>query len=510
MKPKTSLFFRRIASVRAALFFTILAGVLQGCNLLDPSQVNNPQITATSLAENSTGGAAGLLVGLQRRFSNAVAVSCTLTETTSDNYANTTSFVSENLANPRLIVQTDLTLNSTDPAGATGGGGIYYQLQRAKALADFGLLTVVPADAQVTPAQVAEIRWYRAMALIVLAENFSAFPITDQGQVITSKDAFTEAVKELQTALALLPATGEVVNRCRLALARAYRMLGDKTNAAKFATDLLAAAPNYLYLAQFDNNSALLTSDFATMTVIRTDNNFQPLPRLDFLDPKYSRQDAPIPVLKAEEAHLILAEIALSNGDAAGARAAMTKASTLARSRNKSLPVPYSPTDTLYVDKDNRRGIRPNNSGTVVRADANSPYIPGLVQRRSGSTVNLYPISFTNQTADSIAALASQAASEHVYMLYLLRQHIFFGEARRMSDLGIRLPVMLRESETNPNQPVGSPGTLVIVPDYIPQGDELDRYSPAPVGTATQVTILWDMNRVLTSNIKKVSPLSGF
>jgi hypothetical protein len=71
-----------------------------------------------------------------------------------------------------------------------------------------------------------------------------------------------------------------------------------------------------------------------------------------------------------------------------------------------------------------------------------------------------------------------------------------------MSDLGIRLPVMQRQIEGNPNMPPGSPGTRVIVPDYIPPGAELDAFTIN--AAANLVTVQHDMNFILADN--KVSP----
>lgn len=500
---------RMIATSLAAFLGGMSLVVIAGCALINPADVKNPQITQTSLEENATGGAGGLLSGIRRRFAIAVANNSALTELVSDNYDNTTSFVSAELDSPRLISSQDLSLNSlTSVTGSQASN--YLQLQRTHALCVFGINSVIPADAQVTPAQIAEIRWHKGMALLMLSEGFSVFPIEEGGKGVTASDARKVAIQDFTKALELIGTSTvasnvAIANACRLALARLYRLEGDKTTSAQFARDLLTRSVNYVNGSLYD--AAQWTNDMATNVIFRTDNNFQPNPRLDFLDPKFTNltipanNDATIPVLKAEEAHLILAEIALSNNNLAEARQSMAAAATLARTR---------PSGT-YTDRDNRRGNRPVLATVTVRADANSPYVANLVQRRNNAPVMAYPISFTNQTADSVNALDGKSLADHVYMLYLLRQHIFFGEGRRMTDLGIRLPVMQRQIETNVNMAVGSPGTTVTVPDYIPPGDEMDRFSPFPVVAATtQVTMQWDMNKVIATNIKRVSPFSGF
>lgn len=466
----------------------------------NPANVTNPQITEQNLLANADGGSAGLIQGLRRRFANAVSVTCTITELASDDYKNTTSFVSAELDAPRGISQADLTLNLV-------GTGAYFQLLQTHALADFGLKVVAVKDKFTTEAQKAEMRLYKGLAILMLSENWTAFPLEDQGSPLTAAAARKLAIEQFTTAFAAvgqstIATDRNIANACRAALARAYRMEGDKTNAEKFAKDLLAAAPTYLFQAQFD--VVQWKSDYTQHMYVRSDNNFQPLPRCDFLDPKYTTEDAPIPVLKAEEMHLILAEIALSNNSLDAARKSMADAATLARSR----------VAITYTDRDNRKSNRPGAFATVmsVRADANSPYVNGLVQPRNNRSVTAYPTSFTNQTADSINSLSTADRTAHIGMLYLLRQHIFWSEARRMSDLGIRLPVSQRQSQTNKNFPENTgPGCSVLVPAYIPASDEMDRFTPAVItATTTQVTCLWDMNKILAANIRSVSPFTGF
>ena len=71
--------------------------------------------------------------------------------------------------------------------------------------------------------------------------------------------------------------------------------------------------------------------------------------------------------------------------------------------------------------------------------------------------------------------------------------------------------MMRREIDQNPNIDDGSPGTVAIVPAYIPQTPRyaMDIYSPVEIydGTGpdaqllvTEVTMFVDMNRVLVRN----------
>ncbi len=467
-------------------FFAIVAVIMfafNACELVDPTNVTNPEITDDALRENANGGTAALITGLRREFSDAIR-SAHIIDVVSDNYFNTASFISNNLDRPSSVTPLDLTLP-----------GVYHAQLELIALADFGLSTIIPSDKQATNDQIAEAHFYNGMALVLLAENFSAFPIKELGPTVTSRQAATLAVDEFKTAFGLTANANMRIN-CKLALARAYRLAGDKANAAAEAQAALAlpSAANYVFNAQYD--AAQLTNTPVGRVVSVAD--LQPLPRLDFLDPKYTITSTPIPCLKAEEAHLIIAEVALVNGDLAGARTAMANAVTLVLSR----PV------TNFNDRDNRLN-RPNDPNWTVKASPTAPAIPGLIQKRGGGTagtqVKLYAISGTSLTVAAINALAAANATEHYRLLYLLRQEIFFLEARRMSDLGIRLPVTDRQIQTNPNVAAAAVGKGVIVPNYIPTGGtELDKFTVD--ATAGVVTIAHDMNRLIAENIQQVSP----
>ncbi len=71
-----------------------------------------------------------------------------------------------------------------------------------------------------------------------------------------------------------------------------------------------------------------------------------------------------------------------------------------------------------------------------------------------------------------------------------------------MSDLGIRLPVMQREIDTNTRLNPGDPGTVAQVPAYIPADDGLDSFTISGDNTIIAV----DINLVLADN--RVSPFT--
>jgi hypothetical protein len=493
-------------TVKSRVFITFLIVmtfvVLPGCDLIDASKVTNPSITDDNLRQNATGGTVSVVSGVRRQLAVVVGIQSLVGDLVSDNLDNRASFYDNTLNFPRIITPTSFTYDAC-----------YLGMLTLNALADFGLTVIVPIDKTVTNDQIAEIHFYKGMALLLLGENYSKFPIVENGPPVASKDAIGLAVTEFNTALPLIGAASAATQamraNCYLGLARAYRMLGNKAAAQTAATSALAVAASgtftggatYIFNSAEDNANGP-TSTLLAALVTRASNDIQPNPRLDFLDPKLTVNTQPMPVMKAEEAHLILAEVALANGDLAGARTSMTNAVTLALSRGK----------TSFKDNDTRVG-RPNNSAmTVFTDDAHTyPAISGLIVARSGATVNVPTISWTSQTAASIAALASLPTGsgpntqrfEHIRILYLLRQEIFFGEGRRMTDLGVRLPVPKRQLDGNASI-IGSGGDVVVVPTYIPPSDEWRAFSIS----GTVVTVKWDLNKEVATNINTVSPFA--
>ncbi len=485
---------KKLSRSKYLALLLMLSVAISSC-YLDPTGVENPSVTEESLLANPKGATTTLINGLRRQFAFALGATIITTDIVSDNIDHVFVTLSPLIDDPRAITPLDLTINTT------GSTGCYFNLQRLKALADFGLTQLVPNDPDATTGQIAEIRTCKGMALLMLAENFTHFPLTELGQPVPAAVALDSAIAEFNAVRTLDPAREQ---QMRIALARAFRLKGDKAQARANAQAVnLTTASSSILSVSF--TEGILDNDVQAYAFLRTSEDLQPLPRLDFLDPKYPYRDTPLQALKPEEAPLILAEIAISDNDLAEARAQMRAAIALALSRP---PVRNRVTgDTLINDPDRRRRGRPNNSAFRVRATDNpargdTTARAGLILRRSGSPVPIYNISRTSIRNSDIDALPPTDVRAHLRMLYLLRQEIFFLEGRRMSDLGIRLPVMQRQIEGNPNMPPGSPGTKVVVPDYIPPGTELDAFTIN--AAANLVTVRHDMNFILADN--KVSP----
>lgn len=463
--------------VRMLILLSVLS--FGACELVDPSQVENPSITEDNLLANATGGATALVTGLRRDFAVSFGNVAFIGDLVSDNLDNRTSFYENALDRPRTITPKSFSYGDT-----------YTVMLRVNALADFGMSIIIPNDRIATSEQIAEVRFYKALALLILSENYSFFPIVDRGQPMAARDAIQLAIGEFKTALTLTNLNPMRTN-IRLGLARAYRLAGDKVNAAAEATAALAVTggSNYVFNSQYDQVN--ITAAVYTAMVGRSTHDIQPLPRLDFLDPKYTVQTVSVPALKSEEAHLILAEVAIADNNLLAAKTSLKNAITLANSR---------PTSS-WNDKDTRLN-RPNDAAMTVKADANAPARTGLIQKRGGtSMVTVYAVSRTSVTSAMIDGLTTR--NDHIYYLYLMRQEIFYLEGRRMSDLGIRLPVVQRQIDANPNITEGSPAATVVVPSFIPLDKEWKEFSIS----GTVVTIKFDMNKLIVDNISKVSPL---
>ncbi len=459
--------------------------IVGGCEFLDPTNVENPRTTEGDLAQAEEPTAA-LLPGLRAQFARTLSAVVSTTENVSDNYSIHGTGISKDFDDARNV--TPQVANGT----GTGGGGAYWNSQELRALADF-VLSIAASDDTATPEQIAEARFYRGLALVMLGENFSAAPIERDGQALTSDALIQAAVTEFQAA-----AVGAFATQANAGLARAYRWLGNGAQATAAAVAALSADPNFAFLREYD--TATLTNTPHAFLVTRALQEMQPLPRLDFLDPKFLSRDAGIAYAKAEEMHLIMAEAAFAGGNYTEGRDHLVNALITANLRGV----------TMYTDNDQRLNadlsIRPRSASIMIRADASSEFRGGLVLDRPDVSIPVPEISATSLNPDSIAAIAVTETQALWHALHLARQEILMLEGRRMADLGIRLPMMQREIDQNPTINTGDLGTVSIVPAYIPPGEEMDFFSPGSLYDAdenlvgTEVTINVDMNKVLATN----------
>jgi len=480
--------FSKWSVVLACLF---LASLLPQCGLQDVKDIENYQTTQENLEQGANGGTAAFMTGVMEYCAN-MADNCFLTlEAVSDNYDNTYVSYSQSIDTPREVLYLDINVGyAMDPT---------YEL---RSLADFTLNSVWPNDEEATAEQKAELYFYRGLATLVLGENWVAAAVEEGGVPKTPTELFQLALADFDAAIAASQHTG-FATRIAILKARVYRDLGDKTNALAQAELALTSGPGDYVFGQ-DYDSANNQNGLWLYTNSRSD--WQVLPRLDFLDTKYPTDNTPIPLVKMEEAHLIKAEVQLSNGDYTGAKQTLKDLIALVDTRPTST---YKCLNERYENKsfgiDNKR---PQNG--VVKFDSSSDPVAGLILPRLIDGVHLMvttpTVSGTHITADDIDAIGDTDGAEIYYHLYLMRQEIFIYEGRRLSDLGIRLPIMKLELETNPSVNIGDPESVAVVPTYIPPKDEMDWYSVTGTYPDLVVTMRHDVNKILMQN--KVSPFT--
>lgn len=467
-------------TLRTKPLAALLAGALSlsglaGCDLVDPTNVDNPALTDDAVL-GTPGPLSGFLAGLERQTSIVMNEFVPIAEIGSDNYDNTQSFFNSSFDNLDLRFQ-DSDIND-----------LLFELNRLRELSSYAYTTVLEADEDATDNQVAEAYYFHALANLYLGEVFVAAPDTADGTPVEPEVLIQAAIDDLDTALGLSSDAQKEVGY-RLLQARAYHALGDQANATALAREVLTSDADYVRFAEYgvDLNSVIEDAVFDRATF----DDLQPLPRLDFLDPKYNETtgEDDIAYLKAEEAYFILIEGELADGDVEGAKDFMQDLLGLVASR---------PTDSFSDQTEGRTqaspGSRPDSTNYVVRASAADPAREGLVLYRGGGSVTVPAVSGTSVTSDDVEALSSVEAA--VETLYLLRQEVFFGEGRRFLDLGIKLPLSENESISNPNVDAG-PLTTAVIPDPINAiRTQLDAFSI----DGDVVTIAVNVNRVLAQN----------
>lgn len=470
---------------KALLILTMAAAVFSGCSLIDPTDTTNQQTTEANLKEGADGAAKPFVKGIERRFLLLVDWLPMTSDVMSDNYDNITTYLGAEVDHPNLHED-----EITDS---------YNDVHDVRALADFTIETIIPNDRLATDEQKALAYFYRGMSFLISAENWTKVPIAADTQPINMRERLNRAISDFDRALQFEPTLATQIHIVR---ARAYRMLEDKTNAASAANAALGGSPDFLYNALYDEQS--ITNAGYEFALNRNIHDLQPLPRLDFLDPKFLGLTSPMPVAKMEEAHLILAEIKLSDGDFAGAKQSLANAITLAKSRPTDSFEDIDPRDRTDKTLDKL----PSALGTLVKASPSAPALPNLFIRARGAPnmVTIPTVSGSSLDPADVLALSTTTNAEKIELLrllYLTRQEIFFFEGRRSSDLGMRRSVSKTEKEQNstysdPDELNVLNGTTIYVPSYMPEGgsDVMDRFTVS----GNIITILYDMNQILADN----------
>jgi hypothetical protein len=472
LKKKETNTMKKNLILNTVLAFSIFAS----CDLIDATGVENPNLSLDA-AKNLPNPANAFVNGLQKQLAS-VANSCITTqELATDNYENVQTYFNQNVdAGTYRDIDTDFRRCQADIAGLR---------EQAK----YVIEEVIPIDANAQGGALeAEAHFFKGIANLYSGEIFTTLPNDALAPAVPPATHFNTAVADFKAALAIDATNVSYM----LASARANYNLGNQSVAVSDAKAAITADASGIYVRYilFD---AVNGPSNTLQNAVHDRGNFDdlvPLPRLDFLDPKFfdidGTTDSNIPLLKIEEAHLILAEAELADGDLPGAKAVMNDIVALANSR------PLSTVDDSNEGRNAEGSIdqRPNNTTYTVRASASDPFVADLVIERT-NTVKTPSISATSVTIADVAALNN--ATDALTVLYLLRQEIFFGEGRRMFDLGIRWPVAEREALINPN--IVASDRVATIPSYLPTIAEFDAFTV----NGTEVTIQHNLNKIIAT-----------
>jgi len=456
----------------------LITGGIAGFSACSLVEVENPNVTDESYL-GTTQSAQIWLNGMYRQLALTLNETVHFSEITSDNYYNNSS-LSNKVFDIPTILYTDLDVDNMQRA-----------IGRLSQMAEYGLNNVAPASRETTDSIKAEMNFLGGYAYLIGAELYSSLPISAGGPVATSSERLNKAIGYFKAADALQKNAAKK-QQYALALARAYYNLGDKTNAVAYASGVMNSSPMLLLQARFDGVNGV-SNIMQTYTFSSSTNTYAPLPRLDFLDPKYyhtgnaSTDQKPVAILKGEEAFLIMAEAALGNNNITESKAILKNLVNVVKQR------PVASVDGKLALRKGNRSDYPLTA-VNVKFDAESTAKGGYVLNRQAGNITVYTVSGTSVTAGVIDAATT--ADEVLYLLSLMRQEIFISEGRRTTDLGIRFPVSQVEQQNNPN--VTSVHTTAVIPSYIPGQLGLDDFTYDK--TAGVVTIKNDMNKILVRN----------
>lgn len=459
--------------IKNFLTATIACILLAGCAKDNPNITDEVYLTTTNVATT-------WLSGLKRQMALTMNQVIVNTELVSDNYFNNRTLSNKVFDIPQ-IDNFDLDVNNIQSA-----------IQRLREMSEYGLTTVADADKSTTPVQKAEMYFINAYAHVLSGELFTGLPGTAKGAVLSPAQHYAMAISSLDQAISLQTNATEKA-AYTLLKARVYYDLGDAAQARTFATAVMAT-PLLLKQQVFDGQNSA-SNDFQTYLFSSTTNEFAPLPRLDFLDPKYyntgtiALDQKPVSYLKGEEAYLILAEIQVSSNDLTGAKTTLKNLLTDVIAKR--------PVATFSDVKETRNGGNRNDyplTAVKVKFDDTDVERAGYVLDRKTANITISTISSTKVTAADIDAASTQDAL--LYLVYRIRQEVFISEGRRMTDLGIKFPVSQTEQLNNPNV---KPSDLIAqIPSFIPKNRGMDDFTN---NTASGVvTMKYDMNKVLVGN----------
>ncbi len=452
---------------RSAIILVVLF-LISGC-------VENPNVTEEVYLQNPN-AMQSWVVGLQRQLAITTNTVTINTAITSDNYFNNYSQYSK--------VFDRLQIDYFDP----DVNNLQADIQELREMAKYGLEIVLPADESATIEDEAYLYFCLGYANLLGGELFTGLPKSNKGEVQTGEELFQKALEYLDNAIAL-DTSSEMLLVYQLLKSRVYYHLGDRDNAMEIASSLINQ--EILYSVQFDGQNGV-SNEMQNATFDALPNRLAPLPRLDFLDPKYYSVGTPqtdqksVAIAKVEEAYLILAEGYLGQGELDAAKSSLIGLIEVVNNRS-----------ILIVDDsgETRNGGNRDDyplEAVPVKFSDQDELREGYVVNRQENDIPVYVISGTMVTEEDIRN--ANTINELLYLNYRLRQEIFISEGRRLTDLGIKFPISQTEQDNNPN--VDDEFTIAQIPSFIPE-ESIDDFEVADNGT---ITMSVDLNQLIVDN----------
>ncbi len=457
-------------TMKKLIIYIIIASALLSCNdLVDFKDVQNPNLAEENVLGQPNSSSLWL-TGMERQLSIVVNEIVINAEIASDNYVNTQTFYNQ------FLDALDVSNLDNDVED------LQFAIHRLRAMANNGIDRIGPADETYSPAIEAEYWFMMGMTSLWSGMYFKALPNEEAGVAVSSQDNLSAAISQFNTAIET-----NSVPEYHIALARTYYLMGNKAMAVASAEDAIAAGAD-VRAAGFDEANGPGNIMESALYERGTFDDLQPLPSLDFLDPKYSflstAEDYGVNYLKVEEAHLILAEAAISDGDVGGAQTIMTDLIGLVATRPLG-----DVDDSIEGRTEIAPGSRPDSACVVVNGRE------GLVLERGEGNVMVPIISGTSLVQADIDGMD---ASNALYLLYRTRQEIFISEGMRMVDMGVKFPVGQTEQLLNENINLGDGSTTAQIPAFMASAGDIDAFTYDPDNCTATITV--DVTQILIDN----------
>lgn len=266
-------------NAKSLLVIILLTGSITSCDLLQPGDIINPNVDEDTYI-NSPNAMTSWVNGTNSKMATVVGSFVELTEILSDDYFNNYSQSSKVFDFP-TILYTDQDVTNLQRGIGT-----------LREMALEGINTISKADKNTTSAQLFNLTYIEGYSYLLAGEYFVALPMENGGEPKAWQDHLNKAIEVFNSALDMTPVSDEKAFLYTL-IARAYYRLGDETNAVKYADLALNLSSSFIKQVSYDGKNGVNNSMQGYVYGNPYGTAFQPLPRLDFLDPKYFQTDDP-------------------------------------------------------------------------------------------------------------------------------------------------------------------------------------------------------------------------